>query len=274
MTNPTLASGSNHIITRIFTFRGCIATGDPWDDIQAASKDPASTTTTFPSVTTTVADCLIALIASHDLDSQAGNSIWSGFTNANLSDLTLRLDVSTDLGNGGGICLTTGGKASAGVTGTTTATCVSSVNGALTIALKPPVTGDTTAPTLSGAATATDGATITATLSESGCVADGGGTSGTGGFTLSGTSATVASWAISGTTLTLTLSGTVLSTDTVTYAYARSTTTDDIKDAAGNYLADFSGVAVTNNVSGAVFPVIGDGGLVTFGPVIGRMLVI
>lgn len=114
--------------------------------------------------------------------------------------------------------------------------------------------GDTTPPTLSGAATNSAGTSITATLSESGCTADGGGSSGSGGFTLSGTSATVSSWAISGTTLTLTLSGTVTVGQTVTYSYARASTTDDIKDAAGNYLADFSGTSVTNNTSDSTAP--------------------
>jgi hypothetical protein len=108
--------------------------------------------------------------------------------------------------------------------------------------------GDTTPPTLSGAATNTGGTSITATLSESGCTNAAGGSSGTGGFTLAGTTATVSSWAISGTTLTLTLSGAVTNGQTVTYSYARASTTDDIKDAAGNFLADFSGAAVTNNV--------------------------
>jgi hypothetical protein len=106
------------------------------------------------------------------------------------------------------------------------------------------VVADTTPPTLSSRATNTAGTAITATLSEADCTPS----SGSGGFTLGGTSATVASWAISGTTLTLTLSGTVAYGETVTLTYSRSSTTDDIADAATNYLADFSAAAVTNNV--------------------------
>jgi hypothetical protein len=104
------------------------------------------------------------------------------------------------------------------------------------------VAADTTPPTLSTLAVSSAGTTLTATLSESGCLP----ASGTGGFTLAGTSATVSSWAISGTTLTLTLSGTVYSSETVTLSYARASTTDDIHDAAGNFLADFSGASVSN----------------------------
>lgn len=102
--------------------------------------------------------------------------------------------------------------------------------------------GDTTPPTLAGAAVPSAGTTLTATLSESGCTP----ASGTGGFTLGGTHATVASWAISGTTLTLTLARKVYLGQTVTLSYSRAATTNDIADAAGNFLADFAGAAVTN----------------------------
>lgn len=103
--------------------------------------------------------------------------------------------------------------------------------------------GDTTPPTLGSRAVPTGGTTLTATLDES-CTPS----SGTGGFTLAGTAATVTSWAIAGgTALTLTLSGTVYSGETVTLSYDRATTTDDIQDAAGNFLASFSAASVTNN---------------------------
>jgi hypothetical protein len=108
----------------------------------------------------------------------------------------------------------------------------------------------------------TGGTTLTATLSESGCTP----ASGTGGFTLGGTSATVASWAISGTTLTLTLSGTVLSGQTVTLSYSRAATTDDIADAAGNFLAAFSAAAVTNNSTQTAPLAAGTASFVNSGP--------
>lgn len=105
------------------------------------------------------------------------------------------------------------------------------------------MSADATAPTLSSAAVPSAGATLTATLSKSGCTPS----AGSGGFTLSGTLATVASWAISGTTLTLSLAGTVKQGETVTYSYSRAATSDDIADAFTNFLADFSDAAVTNN---------------------------
>jgi hypothetical protein len=102
---------------------------------------------------------------------------------------------------------------------------------------------DTTPPTAGTWASNTAGTSITATLSESGCTP----ASGSGGFTLGGTSATVSSWAISGTTLTLTLSGALVYGETVTVSYDRANTTDDIADAATNYLANITTASVTNN---------------------------
>lgn len=131
-------------------------------------------------------------------------------------------------------------------------------------AFKPAAAIDTTPPTLSSLAINTAGTSLTATLSESGCLP----ASGTGGFTLAGTSATVASWAISGTTLTLTLAGTAYAGQTVTASYSRAATTDDIHDAATapNYLADFSAAAVTNNSTVAVPLAAGTASFVTSGP--------
>lgn len=103
-----------------------------------------------------------------------------------------------------------------------------------------------TAPTLASPAVPGAGTTITATLSQSGCIP----TSGTGGFTVSATggAVTVSGWAISGTTLTLTLSRTIFAAEVVTYSYDRATTTDDISESTGaQFLANFSGVSVSNN---------------------------
>jgi hypothetical protein len=130
------------------------------------------------------------------------------------------------------------------------------------IAVFKPAAGDTTPPTLSSRTVPTGGVTLTATLSESGCTPS----SGTGGFTLAGTVAAVTSWAISGTTLTLQLSARVYSWDTITLSYARASTTDDIEDAAGNFLADFSNASVTNSSTQTTplpsggFALIGDAG--------------
>jgi hypothetical protein len=101
------------------------------------------------------------------------------------------------------------------------------------------------APTLSAwTIPTTAGTTIRATLSQSGCSP----LAGTAGFTLYGCTATVASWAISGTTLTLTLSGKAYVSDNIAVAYSRSGAgSDAIHNGTDDYLADIQAVFPTNN---------------------------
>ncbi|MCA0455663.1 MAG: LamG domain-containing protein [Chloroflexi bacterium] len=135
MAAPVVTDPGNHAYARIITFRGCIKTGDPWDVTAASQKASASTSSTLPAVTTTIDQCLIVLAAARDNDS--ASAAWSAQSNGNLSSLTERSDSGTTQGNGGGIAVVTGVMATAGSTGTTSATVTSSINAYLTIALKP-----------------------------------------------------------------------------------------------------------------------------------------
>ena len=135
MSSPVVADPGNHVYGRILTFRGVITTGNPWDVTAGGMKATASTTTTFGTVTTTVDNDLIVLAASRDNDPTA--AAWSSWTNANLSSLTEQSDGGTTSGNGGGIGVATGVKSTAGDIGSSTATVTSSVDGHMTIALKP-----------------------------------------------------------------------------------------------------------------------------------------
>ena len=135
MSSPTVTDPGNHVYGRILTFRGVTTTDNPWDVTAGGTKATASTTTTFGAVTTTVNNTLIVLAASRDNDSAA--AAWSTWTNTNLSSLTERSDGGTSSNNGGGVGVATGVKSTAGDTGQTTATVTSSVDGHMTIALKP-----------------------------------------------------------------------------------------------------------------------------------------
>jgi len=135
MSSPVVTDPGDHAYGRILTFRNVISTGDPWDVTAGGNKATASTTTTFGTVTTTVNNDLIVLAATRDND--ATTAAWSSWTNANLSGLTEQSDGGTTSGNGGGIGVATGLKATAGSTGSSTATVTSSVDGHMTIALKP-----------------------------------------------------------------------------------------------------------------------------------------
>ena len=135
MASPVVTDPGDHVYGIILTFRGVVATGDPWDVTDGGTKATASTTTTFGTVTTNDNNDLIVLAASRDNDSTA--AAWSAWTNANLSSLTEQSDGGTTSGNGGGVGVATGGKLTAGAIGSTTATVTSSVDGHMTIALKP-----------------------------------------------------------------------------------------------------------------------------------------
>ncbi len=93
-------------------------------------------------------------------------------------------------------------------------------------------------PTITAASVPAAGTTIVITLSSGDCTP----ASGSAGITLGGTTATVTSWAISGVTLTGTLSGHVLQTETVTL----TTLGTGIVDGNGNALTNVTGMAVTN----------------------------
>lgn len=138
MSAPVLADSGNHTYARIVTFRGVIATGNPWDATGGGVKASASTSVTATGVTTTVPNTLVVVGVTKDLDATA--AFASAWTNANLASITERADAGTTQGGGGGIAVMTGTKATAGATGNTTATVTSSINAFLTIALKPPPT--------------------------------------------------------------------------------------------------------------------------------------
>jgi hypothetical protein len=93
--------------------------------------------------------------------------------------------------------------------------------------------------TASSPVTDSTGTQITVTLSESACTPG----TGVGGFVLSGTSATVTSWTISGTTLTLTLDNRILKGQVVTL----SGLSGALQDAAGTPMTAFSALTITNN---------------------------
>ena len=138
MAAPTVADPGDHVYARIFTFRGVQNTGDPWDitagDVQTSISETA---VIWPAVTTDAGDCLIALCIAHDIDSTSGQV--GDVTNANFTSITEQGDDGTDASSGGGLALITGVKATAGSTGTSTATLAAgSVQGRLTVALMPP----------------------------------------------------------------------------------------------------------------------------------------
>jgi hypothetical protein len=124
----------DHWIARMFCFRGAVTSGDPFN-ASSTSNSAASSSVTFPTVTTTADDCLILNCltwADDDAGPLAGTP-----TNASLANVTKRADGGAVNGNGGGIVLITGEKPTAGAVSSTTLTLsTSSGQGRVTLALR------------------------------------------------------------------------------------------------------------------------------------------
>src|SRR5436309_4436131 len=130
----------DHQVAPITTFRGVVATGNPWD-VTAGDVTPSTTTAvSIPGATTTVQDTLVVAIVSNGSDINAAQ-IPGSFTNSDLSSVTKQQDNQTTASGGGGFTVATGSKALAGAYGPTSATLgFSSLQGRMSIALQPPVT--------------------------------------------------------------------------------------------------------------------------------------
>ena len=112
MAAPTVADPGNHVYAQILTYRGVIATGNPWDVTGGGVKAAASTAVTVTGVTTTVANTLIVQAVARDNDSAA--AAFSAQTNANLTGIAERSDAGTTSGNGGGFAVWDGVMATSG----------------------------------------------------------------------------------------------------------------------------------------------------------------
>lgn len=125
------------IAAAMVTVRGCIATGNPWN-VVGFNTGTTSTAVSIPGATTTLADCLVVLGVGFVPLATGGNI--SGWTNADLTSLTERVDDGSLLGKGSGIGIATGIKAAAGAYANTSATLTAtSAQARFSIALKPAV---------------------------------------------------------------------------------------------------------------------------------------
>jgi hypothetical protein len=113
---------TNHQVGVLIGFRGCVTTGNPWNQT-AASVAASSTAVSIDGLTTTAPDCLIlaAVTTGEDLASTARISGWA---NGSLANVLERVDNWSASGTGGGIGASTGEKATAGAVSATTATLV------------------------------------------------------------------------------------------------------------------------------------------------------
>jgi hypothetical protein len=159
---PSIADPGDHALAQMLAIRGCVATGNPWDVTSGDVLASQSTSVSIPGDTTTVANCLVVVAVANQTDTTTPQT--SGYANANLANLTERIDVNTTAGTGAGIAVATGEKAAAGAYAATTATlAAASTQARISVTLKPALptwsasigsidssTGVWTAPSLAG----------------------------------------------------------------------------------------------------------------------------
>ncbi len=135
---PTTSDSGDHQQGRIIAIRGASTVGDPTDGTAGGTDATANTTGSIPGCTTTFANDLVVTAIATSLPDASGTANFSGWTNANLSSLTERTDNTVTAGNGGGLGVATGVKATAGAVGSTSVTLAnSSTKAMMSIALRP-----------------------------------------------------------------------------------------------------------------------------------------
>lgn len=123
-TAPTVTDPGNHALAVLLAYQGAITAGNPFNATAESHETTTNDTSVeWPAVTTTIDNCLIINIG-NDLRDATGARL-SGWTNSNLSSLTERYDGGTTSGNGGGLYVADGLLATAGDSGATTGTIVS-----------------------------------------------------------------------------------------------------------------------------------------------------
>jgi len=141
-TEPNVATngGTDHSVAKIYTFRGAETNGSPINVAVGSSKPSTSTTATIPSITTTVAECLIVMIVGRGNDSNS-TTHFGVPVNAGLTGLAEAGEAGAADAGGGGFTLGYGVKATAGATGTSTMTKIATTTDTyITFALMPPQT--------------------------------------------------------------------------------------------------------------------------------------
>lgn len=125
---PVLGDSGNHQVARITAVRGVVTAGNPWVATATSNYTTATSSVTWPSLTSTTNDSLYVYVLGGDRDA-ASTADVSSLNNAsgNTTGVTSQLQNWVTAGAGGGIFLGTGDVLLAGISGTTTATLTTQV---------------------------------------------------------------------------------------------------------------------------------------------------
>lgn len=265
-TNPTVTDAGDHTYAIILTFRGCDTAGNPWNGTPGGDVDATSNTiVSIPGSTTTVTDCLIVLAVAWMTDT-TGAQI-STYVNTDLANITERTDAGTAAGNGGGVTVITGEKATASAYGATTAVAGTATRqGRMSIALMPPQAPTGTLAVTLGAATSSSAGAVAiagvetstlgaATSSSAGAVAIAGASAKTLGALTDSSAGTVA---VAGTETSTLGAATSASAGAVAVAGAETST---LGAAAGSGVGTVAiAGALAGTLAGATLGSVGDSG--------------
>ena len=117
-TDPTTSDSGDHQIGRIISVKGVTDVGDPWNVTSGSVDSTSDTTGSITGDTTTSDNCLVLVACSTTRDA-VGTSEFSNWVNADLDNITERMDDTTDAGTGGGFGVITGELPTAGAYGAT-----------------------------------------------------------------------------------------------------------------------------------------------------------
>lgn len=130
-TSTTVSDSGNHTTAIKMLFRDTPVIQGNFFVAATSTQGTASTSMTFPAVTTATDESLVILSVALDTDADSTATVGT-VTNANLSNITEIHDQTVSTNAGGGLAVITGEKATAGSTGTSTATGSTSVTRAYT----------------------------------------------------------------------------------------------------------------------------------------------
>jgi hypothetical protein len=166
-TAPTTSDSGDHQVGGIVAYRGCLATGDPYEALVNTGNSGATADTTFTStgLVTLGVDRRYVVFAGRSFDTAGAQ--YSAWTNADVANGSEDFDDGSTAGVGGGVAVWSAEKAAAGTIGATTATVAASTTDTwcelalLPVAGAPAAPVNTVAPVVSG--TKTEGQTLTST---------------------------------------------------------------------------------------------------------------
>ena len=129
LAEPDISLGlasSDHFVARMHLYRGCRATGAPYEEISSNSQS-GSSTATMPQLELSMANVKVVYASVRSNDS-ADVATYGTISNASMSSISERYEMGTILGNGGGGMWTTATPIAAGLTGAATSAMTVSPN--------------------------------------------------------------------------------------------------------------------------------------------------